>query len=252
MLLGPADSFTLLSGILTTSTGNELTIDKTAATLPTGSTTSYVRGPLGITVNSATTVNRTFAVGDAAGWRPLVVTGITAATDQTFTATVVSGAMDGTSVSPVTSLNPARYVRRKNAANRPASARVQLSYGAEDVLGNAASTSVAQAATAPATGIVSTLDLAPDNDFFVPANTEGDVLATSAATVCSGTNSGTLTLTGSVGTITGYEANTGSSFTVVADTNTDATLAFSNLTATNSFRAVILTAGNRTVYRIDN
>ncbi len=120
MLLGPADSFTLLSGILTTSAGNELTIDKTATTLPTGLATSYVRGPLGIAINSATTVNRTFAVGDAAGWRPLVVTGITAATYQTLTATVASGAMGGTGVSPVTSPNPARYVRLENSANLPA------------------------------------------------------------------------------------------------------------------------------------
>jgi hypothetical protein len=255
-------SLVLTSGILTTSAANTLVLGTAAATIPTGSATSYVRGPLGITVNSATAVNRTFAVGDAAGWRPVVVTGTTAATDQIFTATVVNGATGGTGVSPVTGLNPTRYVRLENSANLPATARVQLSYGADDVLGNAATASVAQAATAagayttlwgaaataPTTGIVSTLDLTPGNDFFVLANTEGGTLAASALTVCSGANSGTLTLTGNVGTITGYEANTGSGFVAVPGTNTGATLAFSNLTATTTFRAVILTADNRTVY----
>ncbi|MBD2715965.1 T9SS type A sorting domain-containing protein [Microvirga sp. STR05] len=255
-------SLLLTAGILTTSAANTVIIGPAAGAFPTGLATSYVKGPLGITVNSATAVSRTFAVGDAAGWRPVVVTGITAATDQIFTATVVNGATGGTGISPVTNLNPTRYVRLENSANLPATARVQLSYGADDVLGNAATATVAQAATAngtyasiggaaatvPTTGIVSTLDLTPGNDFFVLANTEGGVLTSSVASVCGGTNSGTLTLASNIGTITGYEANTGSGFTAVPGTNTGSTLAFSNLTTTTTFRAVILTADNRTVY----
>ncbi|MFC6225967.1 beta strand repeat-containing protein [Hymenobacter artigasi] len=255
-------SLLLSSGILTTSATNKLTLGTAAATLPTGSATSYVKGLLGITVNSATAVARTFAVGDAAGWRPVVVSGITAATDQVFTATVVSGATGGTGVSPVTNLNPTRYVRLENTANLPATATVQLSYGADDVLGNTATAVVAQAATAtgayasiggaaatvPATGLVSTTSLTPGNDFFVLANTEGGTLSTSVAAVCSGTNSGTITLASNVGTIVKYQADNGSGFVDVAGTNTTSTLAFSNLTATTTFRAVILTADSRTVF----
>ena len=257
-----AGSLTLTSGILTTSAANKLTLGTAAAAIPTGSATSYVRGPLGITVNSATAVSRTFAVGDAAGWRPVVVTGITAATDQVYTATVINGGASGTGVSPVSNLNPTRYVRLENTANLPATARVQLSYGADDVLGNAATAVVAQAATAtgayasiggaaattPTTGLVSTLDLVPGNDFFVLANTEGGVLTSSVtAPVCAGANTGTLTLTGNVGTIITYEFNTGTGFTPVSPINNTATLTFTNLTVTTTYRAVILTTDGRQI-----
>jgi hypothetical protein len=256
-------SLTLSSGILTTSAANKLTLGTAAATIPTGSATSYVRGPLGITVNSATAVSRTFAVGDATGWRPVVVTGITAATDQVYTATVVAGATNGTGLSPVTNLNPTRYVRLENTANLPASARVQLSYGADDVLGNAATAIVAQAiaaggvyfslggaaATTPTTGLVSTLDLSPGSDFFVLANTEGGVLTSSAtAPLCAGANSGSITLTGNVGTIVNYELTTGAGFSPVSPVTTTATLNFSNLTVTTTYRAVVLTTDGRQVF----
>ncbi|MDQ2770981.1 MAG: T9SS type A sorting domain-containing protein [Bacteroidota bacterium] len=255
-------SLTLSSGILTTSAGNVLTLGTAAATIPTGSATSYVKGPLGITVNSATAVSRTFAVGDAAGWRPVVVSGITTSADQVFTATVLNGATGGTGGPTVSSLNPTRYVRIQNTANLPATARVQLSYGADDVLGAPATTVVAQAATAagtyaslggaaattPTTGIVSAQDLTPGSDYFVLANTEGGTLASSAAAVCAGTNSGTLTLSGNAGTITGYQADSGSGFVTLAGTNTGSTYTFANLTTTTTFRTVIMTADNRTVY----
>ncbi len=261
---GPStvSSIGLISGIVTTSPTSRLISGVTATVLPAGSATAYVKGPFGITVNSATPVSRLFAVGDAAGFRPVVVAGITTSTDQTFTATVVAGATGGSGVSPVTNLNPTRYVRLENTANLPATATVQLSYGADDVLGNAATAVVAQAATAagayasiggaaataPTTGIVSTQNLTPGNDFFVLANTEGGTLTTSVAAVCAGTNSGTLTLSGNLGTITGYQADSGSGFVTLAGTNTGSTYTFTNLTTTTTFRAVILTSDNRTVY----
>ncbi|WP_170172681.1 beta strand repeat-containing protein [Hymenobacter rigui] len=252
----------LTSGVLSTSPANTLILAETAGAPPVGSATSYVRGPLAITVNSATAVSRTFAIGDGPGWRPVVVGGITTSGPQTFTATIVSGATGGTLSGAVSSLNPTRYVRLQNTAALPASATVQLSYGADDVVGGSTTSVVAQAATAngtyasiggaaanaPTTGLVSTLPLTPGNDFFVLANTEGGALTSSVASVCGGTNSGTLTLAGYAGTITGYEANTGSGFVAVPGTNTGATLAFSNLTQTTTFRAVIQTSDNRVVY----
>ncbi|MBF9223117.1 beta strand repeat-containing protein [Hymenobacter ruricola] len=264
-VVGPSatvSSVGLLGGIVTTSAGNRLISGSATTVMPAGSATAYVKGPFGITVNSATAVSRLFAVGDAAGFRPVVVTGITASTDQTFTATVINGATGGTGVSPVTNLNPARYVRLQNTASLPATARVQLSYGADDVVGNAATAVVAQApaaagayasiggaaATTPTTGLVSTLDLTPGNDFFVIANTEGGVLTSSVTTpVCAGANTGTLTLAGNVGTIVTYEFDNGSGFTPVSPINNTATLTFTNLTATTTYRAVILTADGRQV-----
>ncbi|AHJ96160.1 T9SS type A sorting domain-containing protein [Hymenobacter swuensis] len=255
-------SLFLTNGVLGTSAANTLILAETVGAPPTGSATSYVRGPLAITVNSATAVSRTFAVGDGPGWRPVVVGGITTSGAQTFTATIISGATGGTLSGGLSALNPTRYVRLQNTAALPASATVQLSYGADDIIGGSATSVVAQAATAggtyasiggsaasaPTTGLVSTLPITPGNDFFVLATTEGGVLTSSVASVCSGTNSGTLTLTGFTGTITGYEANTGSGFVAVPGTNTGATLAFSNLTATTTFRAVIQTADNRVIY----
>ncbi|WP_426490350.1 T9SS type A sorting domain-containing protein [Hymenobacter sp. 102] len=255
-------SLTLSSGVLSTSAANTLVLAETALVLPAGSATSYVRGPLAVTVNSTTPVSRTFAIGDGPGWRPAVVSDITTSGAQIFTATIVSGATGGTGTGGVSFLNPTRYVRLQNTAALPASATVQLSYGGDDIVGGSQTSVVAQAATAsgayasiggtaassPTTGIKSSQPLTPGNDFFVLANTEGGTLTSSVASVCSGTNSGTLTLAGYTGTITGYEANTGSGFVAVPGTNTGATLAFSNLTQTTTYRAVLRTSDNRIVY----
>ncbi|KAA9325364.1 T9SS type A sorting domain-containing protein [Hymenobacter busanensis] len=264
-VVGPstsASSIGLLAGIVTTSATNKLISGIATTVMPAGSATAYVKGPLGITVNSATAVSRLFAVGDAAGFRPVLLGGITNSADQTYTATVVSGPTGGTVSGPLSSLNPTRYVRLENTANLPATATVQLSYGADDVIGAPATAVVAQAPTAnglyasiggaavttPVTGIASTQNLTPGNDFFVLANTEGGTLSSSVAAVCAGSNTGTITLAGNAGTITGYEANTGSGFAAVTGSGTAATYTFNNLTATTTFRAVILTADNRTVY----
>ncbi|NVO85947.1 T9SS type A sorting domain-containing protein [Hymenobacter terrestris] len=261
---GPATtaSIGLLAGIVTTSASNVLISGSATTVMPTGSATSYVNGPLGIAVNSATPVNRTFAVGDAAGWRPVVVTGITTATSQLFTATVVRAATGGTLSGGLLSLNSTRYVRLQNSAALPATARVQLSYGADDVFSTPAPSVVAQAATVggsyaslggaaatvPTTSIISTQNLTPGNDFFVLANTEGGLLTSSVAAVCTGSNTGTLTLTGNTGTVTGYEANTGSGFVAIAGTNTGSTYTFTNLAVTTTFRAVLTAADGSTVY----
>ena len=257
-------TLTLTSGIFTTSVGNVPTIGTAAGSYPTGSATSYVRGPLGITVNSAPAVSRTFGVGDATGWRPVVVGGITTTSAQTFIATVVNGATGGTLSGALSSLNPTRYVRLQNSASLPATATVQLSYGADDVLGAPATAVVAQAATAagtyasvggaaatvPTTGIVSTQALTPGNDFFVLANGEGGTLTTSTATGCAGSTSGTLTLSGNAAgsSVVKYQANTGSGFVDVPGTNTGTTYAFTNLMVTTTFQAVILTSDGRTVF----
>ncbi|KAA9325363.1 T9SS type A sorting domain-containing protein [Hymenobacter busanensis] len=73
---------------------------------------------------------------------------------------------------------------------------------------------------------------------------EGGTLSGST-TVCSGTNSGTLTLSGYTGTIVKYQINTGSGFQDVSGTST--TFQYTNVATTTSYRAVVLTPDSRQV-----
>jgi trimeric autotransporter adhesin len=213
-VVGPStttSSIGLLAGIVTTSAANKLISGVATTVMPAGSATAYVRGPLGVTVNSATAVSRLFAVGDAA-FRPVLLGGIVNSADQTYTATVVSGPTGGSGL--LLNLNPTRYVRLENTANLPATATVQLSYGADDT-GIDATALVAQAATAagtytsrggapvttPVTGIVSTQNLTPGNDYFVlatPAACNATFSYPSATYCTTGTNP-TPTAPGTIG-----------------------------------------------------
>ncbi|HET6245367.1 MAG: gliding motility-associated C-terminal domain-containing protein [Bacteroidetes bacterium] len=67
----------------------------------------------------------------------------------------------------------------------------------------------------------------------IPGNTAG------ATTVCSGTNSGNVTLSGNTGTITNWEFSIdgGISWSIIA--NTTATLSYLNITQTTRYRAVV-------------
>ncbi|MFT6746443.1 MAG: hypothetical protein ACJAZ2_000782 [Glaciecola sp.] len=59
------------------------------------------------------------------------------------------------------------------------------------------------------------------------------------ATVCSGSNSGTLTLSGHTGSITNWESSTDSWTTTTNIVNTSTTQAYTNITATTKYRAVV-------------
>ena len=74
---------------------------------------------------------------------------------------------------------------------------------------------------------------------------DGGTLSPATSTVCSGFNSGTLTLTGYTGSILKYQANSGSGYVDIA--NTSPTYTFSNLTQTTSFRAVVQNGTNAAV-----
>jgi hypothetical protein len=72
----------------------------------------------------------------------------------------------------------------------------------------------------------------------------GGTLSPTPITVCTGTNSGTITLTGNVGSVTGWQQSTdGMSSWSVADpvktTTTSTSLSFSNLTQSTWYRAVV-------------
>ncbi|GAA3968694.1 T9SS type A sorting domain-containing protein [Hymenobacter antarcticus] len=74
---------------------------------------------------------------------------------------------------------------------------------------------------------------------------DGGTLSPATSTVCSGFNSGTLTLTGYTGSIVKYQANSGSGYVDIA--NTAPTYTFSNLQTTTSFRAVVQNGANAPV-----
>jgi hypothetical protein len=62
---------------------------------------------------------------------------------------------------------------------------------------------------------------------------------TSDASVCAGTNAGTLTLSGHLGTVVSWESSVDNFTTVVAIANTTTTQNYSNLTQTTKFRAIV-------------
>ncbi len=70
-----------------------------------------------------------------------------------------------------------------------------------------------------------------------PVSVGGTV--TADATVCSGTNSGTLTLAGNTGAITGWESSTDNFSTTTPIANITASQTYTNLTVTTQYRAIV-------------
>jgi gliding motility-associated-like protein len=67
---------------------------------------------------------------------------------------------------------------------------------------------------------------------------------TAAATVCSGSNGGTLNLTGETGSVIGWESSLDNFVTTgTSITNTTTSLTYSNLTQTTSYRAIVQNGG---------
>ncbi len=77
----------------------------------------------------------------------------------------------------------------------------------------------------------------------LPPTMGGSIVTAGSGTQCPGNNSGTLTLTGYVGTITGWESSTNNFATVTAIANTSPTLAYSNLAVTTAYRARVVSCG---------
>jgi gliding motility-associated-like protein len=67
-------------------------------------------------------------------------------------------------------------------------------------------------------------------------------------TVCSGTNSGNLTLAGNTGSVTRWEYSTNAGVTWTNIANTTTTQAYLNLTATRYFRVLVTSAGCSAIY----
>jgi len=171
-------ALTLSAGLLNTSAGNLVTLANSVTTPPAGSATSYVNGPLAVEFNVFAATNRTYAIGKGAFFRPLELKNVnTSSLSRTYTAEVINSASGGTPLPPLAALDPARHWTLSNTANLNASARVNLTYGADDNVQILANARIAQSntvsgsyaslgGTATATTVESTVDLTPGNNFF--------------------------------------------------------------------------------------
>lgn len=73
---------------------------------------------------------------------------------------------------------------------------------------------------------------------FVDANSVGGIV-TSSDTVCAGSNSGSVSVSGQVGSVVGWEQSTDNGLTWFNISNTTASQSYSNLTASTMYRAVV-------------
>lgn len=177
-------NLSLGSGLLTTTATNLLTL-RPAVSGPAGSVTSYVNGPLAITIPTTVGISRTYAIGKGAFFRPVTLSSLSLAGQATVAAEVVNSPSGGTPVAPLTTLDPARYWQLSNSAALNAAARIRLTYDSDDNVFDTVPARVAQSSTAngsyssiggSVTGttisgtIISTANLTPGNDFFTIGN----------------------------------------------------------------------------------
>jgi trimeric autotransporter adhesin len=128
------NTFTLTNGLLTSSSTNKITINSTA-TISGGSSSSYVDGPLVITLASTSSTTKAFPVGKNGAYRPtsLTITQSTAAST-TYTAEIFSGSPTSRTLpAGLYSVSSVRYwnIECSNSAN-VSSVFVRLEYGSDD------------------------------------------------------------------------------------------------------------------------
>lgn len=82
-------------------------------------------------------------------------------------------------------------------------------------------------------------DTATADTVIVDPNTVGGTIMPATDTVCSGINSGTLTLAGSVGNVLQWEYSTDGGVTWITITNTTTTQAYNNLATATIYRALV-------------
>jgi List-Bact-rpt repeat protein/fibronectin type III domain protein len=182
-------ALTLAQGVLRTSAADVLTLASSVPSAPPGSAASHVDGPLAIEFGAGAPASRDFAIGRGGAYRPLRLQGVdTGGVPQIFTAEVVPGPLGGTPSPPLTTLARTRSWRLANTVSLNPSARVVLSFGADDAIASLVRARVGQAIAVDgayfsrggvATGrsaagsVESTLDLVPGGDFFA-IGLEGD------------------------------------------------------------------------------
>ncbi len=150
---------------------------------------------------------------------------------------------------------PARYIRITRSATSPAFEVDGIYYEYGNDLGGTWSGTGVSGSTFDPTGlsgpvsITYTVGTTPcttssSNSITVQAAPVGGSITSSAnSMLCPGNNSGTLTLSGYTGTITGWMMSTDGFATSTAIANTTATLPFSNLLVTTQYRARVGVTG---------
>jgi trimeric autotransporter adhesin len=129
-----SNTFTLTNGLITSSSTNSITINSTA-TISGGSSSSYVNGPLVITLATTTQTSKLFPVGKSGAYRPATLSITQANTNATnYTAELFTGAPPSRTLpSGLYSVSSVRYwtISCSNAAN-VSSVFVRLEYGNDD------------------------------------------------------------------------------------------------------------------------
>jgi trimeric autotransporter adhesin len=125
---------TLTSGLITSSSTNTLTVNSTA-TISGGSSSSYINGPLVITVATTASSNKAFPVGKNGAYRPATLTIIQSVSTATnYTGELFTGAPPTRTLpAGLYSVSSVRYwtISCSNAAN-VSSVYVRLDYGNDD------------------------------------------------------------------------------------------------------------------------
>jgi len=175
---------TLTSGLITTTATNLLTLGSSVSG-PAGSTASFVNGPLAIDIPTTAAISRNYAVGKGTSFRPVAISSLSLTVESIVTVEVFNSASGGTPVSPLQTLDPARYWVVTNSAGLNASARIRLTYDTDDFVFDTTPARVAESNASngsysslggSVTGsifsgtIVSTVDLAPGSDYFTIGN----------------------------------------------------------------------------------
>ncbi|SFC73256.1 Por secretion system C-terminal sorting domain-containing protein [Flexibacter flexilis DSM 6793] len=139
---------TLSSGYLKVENADDtLKLLSNTATLPSGSSSSYIEGAISLVVNTSS-VTRTFPLGSGGQYRPVVFNSISG-TNDVYYAQILTTAPTGAVITPLTSVLGARVYKLGSTATLAATATVTFSYGADDnMTGGVGNIRVAQASTA--------------------------------------------------------------------------------------------------------
>ncbi|MFD1466703.1 T9SS type A sorting domain-containing protein [Hymenobacter caeli] len=195
-------TLTLTSGLVSTTAANGLTLG--AAAMISGSTTSFINGPLSL-MQAGTVVNLTFPIGSGRAYRPLTLTGQQADAPTTYTAQQFNQAPVArafpTAAGSVQRVSRVRYFNiTNNGATNFSQGTVTLKYDVDDQVDATGKLRIAKSdnagnwldlggtgTAAPVGSITSTVPFASFSDF---------VLASTEATGGAGNNPLPVVLTG--------------------------------------------------------
>jgi hypothetical protein len=132
---------TLTNGIIYTTSSNILNASTHSTTVPLGNSSSYIDGPMSVTMATAGTATLTLPVGKNGDHRPVVITPTHSdASQYTYTAELFNGNANDLGCTPlptgIANISTVHYwkINRSNGSNGLSSATAQLYYGNNDVV----------------------------------------------------------------------------------------------------------------------